>query len=255
MADSKTFCGLCGKVVMVGNKSVGDIVDHFVYEFDGSLDYIELFHRKCAVEAGYKVSGNRVVGGSLRPGYKFGDNVDESQQVATYPQVNEALPELDEARGPRKPWRYNPFAENPVQVERIKYRFDTKRWESGNDWGFAVVDTQTGHSFVKKFSVKDFEGDHYACEKAARRETERRNRDWIEDKERQDGKRYQMVEQRLPQSAHGTIKRFGSIVLEVAPASQEDWVKKNKARFKSEYGEKKGTEVLYATAWKRAKKD
>lgn len=30
----------------------------------------------------------------------------------------------------------------------------------------------------------------------------------------------------------------------------EKWIKDNKQRFKDEYGEKKGKEVLYAKAWK-----
>lgn len=41
---------------------------------------------------------------------------------------------------------------------------------------------------------------------------------------------------------------------EVAAPGQEAWIHANKARFKKEYGEKKGLEVLYATSWKRSKK-
>lgn len=37
---------------------------------------------------------------------------------------------------------------------------------------------------------------------------------------------------------------------ESTPPGMESWVKKNKAHFVKEYGEKKGHEVLYATAWK-----
>lgn len=37
---------------------------------------------------------------------------------------------------------------------------------------------------------------------------------------------------------------------ESTPPGMESWVKKNKANFVKEYGEKKGHEVLYATAWK-----
>ena len=29
----------------------------------------------------------------------------------------------------------------------------------------------------------------------------------------------------------------------------EAWIKANKQRFKDQYGEKKGTEILFATAW------
>jgi len=38
---------------------------------------------------------------------------------------------------------------------------------------------------------------------------------------------------------------------EKAPPDQEAWVKANKAKFKKEYGDKKGEEILYATAWKK----
>ena len=41
---------------------------------------------------------------------------------------------------------------------------------------------------------------------------------------------------------------------ESTPPGEESWVKANKARFKKEYGDKKGTEVLYGTAWKRHNK-
>jgi hypothetical protein len=40
---------------------------------------------------------------------------------------------------------------------------------------------------------------------------------------------------------------------EVAAPGQEDWIKKNKQRFISQYGKEKGLSVLYATAWKRSK--
>ena len=40
---------------------------------------------------------------------------------------------------------------------------------------------------------------------------------------------------------------------ESAAPGQEAWIKTNKAKFKKEYGDKKGEEVLYATAWKRSK--
>lgn len=40
-----------------------------------------------------------------------------------------------------------------------------------------------------------------------------------------------------------------AIMKEVAPPGMETWVKANKERFKKQYG-KKGTSVLYATAWK-----
>jgi hypothetical protein len=43
---------------------------------------------------------------------------------------------------------------------------------------------------------------------------------------------------------------LGRDLTESAPPDMEDWVLKNKARFKKEYGEKKGEEILYATAWK-----
>lgn len=44
---------------------------------------------------------------------------------------------------------------------------------------------------------------------------------------------------------------------EKAPPGMEPWIKKNKQKFVQRYGEDKGLEVLYATAWKRhnAKED
>lgn len=42
---------------------------------------------------------------------------------------------------------------------------------------------------------------------------------------------------------------------EKAAPGQEDWIKSNKARFIKQYGKEKGLEVLYATAWKRSKKN
>jgi hypothetical protein len=41
---------------------------------------------------------------------------------------------------------------------------------------------------------------------------------------------------------------------EVAAPGQEEWIKKNKKRFVDQYGKEKGERILYATAWKRAKK-
>lgn len=52
-----------------------------------------------------------------------------------------------------------------------------------------------------------------------------------------------------------TVKETVEKLSEVAPPDQEDWIKKNKERFIKQYGKKKGTEVLYATAWKRSKTD
>ena len=38
---------------------------------------------------------------------------------------------------------------------------------------------------------------------------------------------------------------------EKAPPGMEPWIKKNKDRFKKQYGAEKGMEILYATAWRR----
>jgi hypothetical protein len=46
-----------------------------------------------------------------------------------------------------------------------------------------------------------------------------------------------------------------SVISEKSAPGQEAWIKANKARFVKEYGKKKGIEVLYATAWKRSKKN
>ncbi len=53
----------------------------------------------------------------------------------------------------------------------------------------------------------------------------------------------------------GWVKVSESELEEVAAPGQEAWIKKNKQHFIDQYGKKKGLEVLYATAWKRSKKD
>ena len=58
---SITNCTICGKPAMIDNEPVGDIVDLYKYEFDGSLDYIMLLHRKCALARHMKIQGDRVV--------------------------------------------------------------------------------------------------------------------------------------------------------------------------------------------------
>lgn len=51
------------------------------------------------------------------------------------------------------------------------------------------------------------------------------------------------------------MKTFKQYIKEEAPPDPEieSWIKKNKQRFKDEYGDEKGEEVLYATAWKMYK--
>ena len=51
----------------------------------------------------------------------------------------------------------------------------------------------------------------------------------------------------------GAAESVGVELDEVAPPDQESWIKKNKERFIKQYGKNKGTEILYATAWKRSK--
>jgi hypothetical protein len=46
-----------------------------------------------------------------------------------------------------------------------------------------------------------------------------------------------------------------SVLAEKSAPGQESWIKANKSKFVKEYGKKKGLEVLYATAWKRSKKN
>jgi hypothetical protein len=42
--EPKTVCSCgCGTVVMIGSKAQGDVTDGFVFEADGTLDFIELF--------------------------------------------------------------------------------------------------------------------------------------------------------------------------------------------------------------------
>ena len=55
------------------------------------------------------------------------------------------------------------------------------------------------------------------------------------------------MEPEIPQENFNTIA-------ESAPPDQESWIKKNKNKFKKQYGAKKGEEILYATAWKKHNK-
>lgn len=43
-------------------------------------------------------------------------------------------------------------------------------------------------------------------------------------------------------------------LLERAPPGEESWVKSNKAKFIDQYGDSKGIQMLYATAWRRYNK-
>jgi hypothetical protein len=72
-----------------------------------------------------------------------------------------------------------------------------------------------------------------------------------------DGKKYQVKESEDEESedeeaTKETVEE--SQLDEKAAPGQEDWIKSNKARFIKQYGKEKGLEVLYATAWKRSKK-
>ena len=58
------------------------------------------------------------------------------------------------------------------------------------------------------------------------------------------------IEESAPKSVTDTIRKHIeqlNIIMEVAPPDQESWVKKNKLKFKKEYGEEKGTEICYKT--------
>ena len=47
-----------------------------------------------------------------------------------------------------------------------------------------------------------------------------------------------------------SFKRYRKLIEESPPDPEiETWIKKNKARFKKEYGDEKGLEVLYGRAW------
>jgi len=43
-SESLTYCTCgCGTIVFRGDVPQGELEDHYVFEFDGSLDYIEIF--------------------------------------------------------------------------------------------------------------------------------------------------------------------------------------------------------------------
>ena len=62
-----TNCGICGKPVMDDDGPIGDVVDAFKYDYQGYLDYINLFHRRCAISKGYKIGADgHVIGAGPR---------------------------------------------------------------------------------------------------------------------------------------------------------------------------------------------
>lgn len=68
------------------------------------------------------------------------------------------------------------------------------------------------------------------------------------------GKPVVATEEDIASMGTGGMGNMGVLDEKAAPG-QEGWIKKNKARFIDQYGKKKGLEVLYATAWKRSKKE
>lgn len=367
---SVTSCSICGKPAMTDNGPVGDIVDCFKYDFDGSLDYIMLMHRKCALAKGYKIKNDRVVTGHWA-------ERNESQQVAEYPQVNEALPhdEPTPAKGqywkaadggdygyvidgPKKAngdvpvrtvikgketgerrnieafkltYRYSyvrdslnealpePGEQNPIKedVKRVPFKYSVERVKGTLD--YRIVDTQTRKPVGGTYRTKDYDGDDLDSLKAANSRCAQMNRDWADKQDppvqMREARAVRYIVRRIPNTMNFVVvdldagktidtylerdfpregpqlaaqrdadelnrmigrvhrigemsdaapaiaknecsvtRQFGKTRLEVAPPGKESWVKSNKARFKKQYGAKKGTEVLYATAWKNKNK-
>lgn len=110
-------------------------------------------------------------------------------------------------------------------------------------------DTQEGNEFsgelakAKAAGKKDFEvdGKKYQVKESDDKDEEKEDDlEESEDEEKDDDDKETIEESELKEKA--------------APG-QEDWVKSNKDKFIKQYGKKKGMEVLYATSWKRSKKN
>lgn len=101
--EAVTYCGLCDKPVMQGNKPVGDIVDHFVYDVTGDLDYIELFHRACAVKERWQIDAQgHVVGMKRGPLAETPRGLDEAIIHGSDMPVKEVQRVFDEHGDPRE---------------------------------------------------------------------------------------------------------------------------------------------------------
>lgn len=59
LTHSDVLCAVCRKPVTIGD---ANCVDHFIYEFDGELDYIELLHRACAEREGLAIDAEGHIG-------------------------------------------------------------------------------------------------------------------------------------------------------------------------------------------------
>jgi hypothetical protein len=112
-------------------------------------------------------------------------------------------------------------------------------------------DTQEGNEFsgelakAKAAGKKDFEvdGKKYQVKESDDSDKDEEKEDDLEESEDEDEK----------DDDKETIEE--SELKEKAAPGQEDWVKSNKEKFIKQYGKKKGMEVLYATSWKRSKKN
>ena len=74
-----TSCNICHKPVMDDDGPIGDVVDAFKYDIEGYLDYIVLFHRRCAVNKGYKVNGKGHIVGAEPRGRDVQEHIDEAE--------------------------------------------------------------------------------------------------------------------------------------------------------------------------------
>ena len=112
-------------------------------------------------------------------------------------------------------------------------------------------DTQEGNEFsgelakAKAAGKKDFEvdGKKYQVKESDDSDKDEEKEDDLEESEDEDEK----------DDDKETIEE--SELKEKAAPGQEDWIKSNKEKFIKQYGKKKGMEVLYATSWKRSKKN
>ena len=253
---SLTYCSICSKPVFGDNGPIGDIVDCYKYDFDGTLDYILLMHRQCAKRKGYKIVGDTVVTGhwaekSLKSehivkhgsGYRLVSH--KGKNLGDFPTRAAAAKHEGEVEYFKK------HEETQHESQQLEPSIRTEAMPELNERYEA-----TCPKCKKSIERQGGSGEH--CPKCGAslpyesnwtRATRKENSDAAPAISRMEGT---------------VVKKFGATILEmedpkklneVTPPGKESWVKANKAGFKKEYGDKKGTEVLYATAWKNKKKN
>jgi len=131
--------------------------------------------------------------------------------------------------------------ENSVNEAKKEKKVDEEDTQEGNEFSGELAK-------AKATGKKDFEvdGKKYPVKESDDKDADDEKSDDTDLEESED-------EEEKDDDDKETIEE--SELKEKAAPGQEDWIKSNKDKFIKQYGKKKGMEVLYATSWKRSKKN